>query len=174
MYPQGGRQPEFDFEQVMGRAREGWDRISRRLGGGGIGLVAVLLVGLIVAIWLATGIYTIGPGEQAALRLFGDARATPVTDTGLHWWWPRGVGSTDKVLVSETRRMELGFRGVEGVDTTIPVLEGIDDQRRPEHRGRQDGRPVQHHGPHSFPVSRKRPRRGGPGVSPRGSLTGGL
>lgn len=132
MYPQGGRQPEFDFEQVMGRAREVWDRISGRLGGGGIGLVAVLLVGLILVIWLATGIYTIGPGEQAALQRFGsvcDTIAGPcdedgglVTNTGLHWWWPAPIGKKQVLLVNEVRRMELGFRAEEGVDPA-PVLD---------------------------------------------------
>ena len=123
MYPQGGpRQPEFDFEQIIGRIRNMLGPVGRRLGGGGIGLLVAAVAALGVAIWLATGIYTISPGEQAALRLFGDARETPVTDTGLHWWWPKWVGSRDKVLASETRRMELGFRGAEGVvDAAVPV-----------------------------------------------------
>jgi membrane protease subunit HflK len=123
MYPQGGpRQPDFDFEQIINRIRTVFSPIARRMGGGGIGLVITAVAALGVAIWLATGIYTIGPGEQVALRLFGEARETPVTETGLHWWWPRWVGSKDKVLASETRRMELGFRGAEGVvDATVPV-----------------------------------------------------
>ena len=132
MYPQGGRQPEFDFEQVMARARETWDRISRRLGGGGIGLAAALLVGLIIAIWFATGVYTIGPGEQAALQRFGSVCDTVVgpcdedgglvTATGLHWWWPGPIGNKQVVLVNEVRRMELGFRAEEGVEPA-PVLD---------------------------------------------------
>ena len=126
MYPQGGpRQPEIDFEQIMARARDIWGRISRRLGGGGIGLVVTLVIGLIVAIWLATGIYTISPGEQAALQRFGKVCDTVigpceeagglVTSTGLHWWWPGPVGKKRVFLVNQVRRMELGFRGQEGV-----------------------------------------------------------
>ena len=123
MYPQGGpRQPELDFEQIIGRIKEALGPIGRRLGGGGVGLLAAGLVALIFAIWLATGIYTISPGEQAALRLFGAVREVPVTDTGLHWWWPGPVGAKDRVLTSETRSMQLGFRGQQGVaDAAVPV-----------------------------------------------------
>ena len=133
MYPQGGpRQPEIDFEQIMARMRDVWGRISRRLGGGGIGLAATLIVALIVIIWLATGIYTISPGEQAAQQRFGkvcDTIIGPceedgglVTSTGLHWWWPGPVGKKRVFLVNQVRRMELGFRGQEGV-APAPVLD---------------------------------------------------
>jgi len=65
---------------------------------------------LAMIVWLGTGVYTIGPGENAALRLFGAAQGAPVTQEGLHWWWPNPVGKRDVILVTETRRMELGFR----------------------------------------------------------------
>ena len=124
MYQPGGgpRQPELDFEQIIAIVRNTVGRISQRLGGGGVGLAAVLIVGLIVVIWAATGIYTISPGEQAALRLFGDARETPVINTGLHWWWPSPIGKKDVVRTDQVRRVELGFRSGEGVaDTPVPV-----------------------------------------------------
>ena len=133
MYPQGGpRQPEIDFEQIMARVRDVWGRINRRIGGGGIGLVLGLVVALGVAIWLATGIYTISPGEQAALQRFGkvcdtvigpcDEAGGLVTSTGLHWWWPKWVGKRQVFLVNQVRRMELGFRGEEGV-ASAPVAD---------------------------------------------------
>jgi modulator of FtsH protease HflK len=111
MYPPSGpRQPEMDFEQLMARLREGWNRVNRRLGGGGVGLAFLGIIGVVAIIWLATGIYTISPGENAALRLFGAVQGPPVTEEGLHWWWPSPVGKRDVVLVTGTRRMELGFR----------------------------------------------------------------
>ena len=125
MYQPGGqppRQPEMNFDQMMGGARDTVGRIAQRLGGGGVGLAVVLIIALIVIIWAATGIYTISPGEQAALRLFGAAQAAPVTDTGLHWWWPSPVGNRDVLRTDLTRVMELGFRSGEGVaDTPVPV-----------------------------------------------------
>ena len=125
MYQPGGqppRQPEMNLDQILGGLRTTLGRIANRLGGGGVGLAAVLIVGLIVIIWAATGIYTISPGEQGALRLFGAAQASTVTETGLHWWWPSPVGQRNVVQTVETRRMELGFRGGEGGSLTpVPV-----------------------------------------------------
>ena len=126
MYQPGGggpRQPELDLEQILGNIRNTVGRISQRLGGGGVGLAVVLIVGLIIVIWAGTGIYTISPGEQAALRFFGAAQAAPVSETGLHWWWPSPVGKRDVVRTDLVRRLELGFRGGEGVvpDTPVPV-----------------------------------------------------
>ena len=125
MYQPGGqppRQPEMNFDQLIGGLTSTLRRISGRLGGGGVGLAAVLIIGLIVIIWAATGIYTISPGEQAALRLFGAAQASPVTETGLHWWWPSPVGRRDVVQTEQIRRLELGFRSAEGgVITPVPV-----------------------------------------------------
>ena len=126
MYQPGGggpRQPELDLEQILGNIRNTLARISQRLGGGGVGLAVALIVGLIIVIWAGTGIYTISPGEQAGLRFFGAAQAAPVSETGLHWWWPSPVGKRDVVRTDLVRRLELGFRGGEGVvpDTPVPV-----------------------------------------------------
>ena len=112
----------MDFEKIIGNARDGIGRVAQRLGGGGVGLAVVLLVGLIVVIWAATGIYTTSPGEQAVLRLFGEAQAAPVTQNGLHWWWPGPIGNKDVVRTDLVRRLELGFRSGEGVaDTPVPI-----------------------------------------------------
>ena len=111
MFPPGGqRQPEMDFEQVTARFREGVGRFSGRFGGGGIGLFIIGILALVVIVWAGIGVYTVGPGENAALRLFGAVQGNPVTQEGLHWWWPAPVGKKDVVLVTETRRMELGYR----------------------------------------------------------------
>ncbi len=124
MYQPGGgpRQPELDFEKIMGNVRDGIGRVAQRLGGGGVGLAVALFVGLIVVIWAATGIYTTSPGEQAVLRLFGEAQTAPVIENGLHWWWPGPIGNKDIIRTDLVRRLELGFRGGDGVaDTPVPV-----------------------------------------------------
>lgn len=123
--PGGPRQPELDFEQMMARARDSIGRIARRIGGGGIGLLFIGLIAVIIVIWLATGIYTINPGQQAALRLFGDVQGNPVAETGLHWWWPGPIGKKNVVLTSETRRMELGFRSASGVGASAVADEAL-------------------------------------------------
>ncbi len=124
MYQPGGgpRQPEMDFEKIMGNIQDGIGKISQRFGGGGIGLAIILVIGLIIVIWAASGIYTINPGEQAALRRFGSVQGNPETQQGLHWWWPGPIGKKDVVLTSETRRLELGFRSGDNVaDTPAPL-----------------------------------------------------
>ena len=124
MYQPGGgpRAPELNLDEILSKIRDGIGRISQRLGGGGVGLAVVLVVGLIVVIWAATGIYTTSPGEQAVLRLFGNAQDTPVIQNGLHWWWPGPVGKKDVVRTDLVRRLELGFRSGDGVaDTPVPV-----------------------------------------------------
>ena len=99
MYQPGGgpRQPELDFEKIIGNISTGIGRVAQRLGGGGVGLAIVLFIGLIIVIWAATGIYTTSPGEQAVLRLFGKAQPTPITQNGLHWWWPGPIRNKDIV-----------------------------------------------------------------------------
>ncbi len=124
MYQPGGgpRQPELNLEEILSKIRDGIGRVSQRLGGGGVGLAVVLVVGLIVVIWAATGIYTTSPGEQAVLRLFGKAQETPVIQNGLHWWWPGPIGRKDVVRTDLVRRLELGFRSGDGVaDTPVPI-----------------------------------------------------
>ncbi len=124
MYQPGGgpRQPELDFEKIMGDVRNGIGRVAQRLGGGGVGLAITLFVSLIVVIWAATGFYTTSPGEQAVLRMFGEAQDTPVIENGLHWWWPGPIGNKDIIRTDLVRRLELGFRGGDGVaDTPEPV-----------------------------------------------------
>ncbi|MDA0734714.1 MAG: FtsH protease activity modulator HflK [Chloroflexi bacterium] len=112
MYPPGGpRQPEMDFDQILNQLRGAMAKITARFGGGGIGLLVFGAIGIIAVIWLATGIYTVGPGQAASLRLFGAVQGAPVDQEGLKWWWPGPIGQKDVVLITETRRMELGFRG---------------------------------------------------------------
>ena len=80
--------------------------------------VYVFLGFLVVAtvVWASTGFYTVQPGEQGVLRLFG-ARSGVPTDPGLNWFPPRPIGSRTIVRVDEVRRLELGFRG----DTSVPI-----------------------------------------------------
>lgn len=108
--PGGSRQPELDLEQIFGRFKRWMDSRTGGFGGGGVVVLVVGIIGVIAAIWSATGFYTIGPGETAALRFFGAVQGDPVTEDGLHWWWPGPVGKRDVVLVTQTRSMQLGFR----------------------------------------------------------------
>ena len=76
MFPPGGpRQPELDFDKIIGGFKTNLGKVTSRLGGGGVGGIIVLGIGLILVIWLATGVYRLGPGDQAAQRKFGSIAA---------------------------------------------------------------------------------------------------
>jgi membrane protease subunit HflK len=81
--------------------------------------VVLLLIPIVAIVWLATGIYTVGPEEQAALRTFG--KFVAIADQGLHWHWPGPVGTRNVVPVTTTRRLELGFRSGANGSSTTPV-----------------------------------------------------
>ena len=106
MYRQ--EEPDVNFDQALKGVRDFLNRF--RLGGGGV--LAFLVFGLLIValvVWLGSGFYTVQPGEQAAIRMFGEF--TDTKDEGLHWWWPSPIGARDIVRVDEVRRLELGVRG---------------------------------------------------------------
>lgn len=128
-------QQEVTLDDVMDRIRSGLSGIpgfggdgkpnnqngaekKQRSSRAGLGiLVVVVIIGL--AVWLGTGIYTVGPEEQAALRTFGRFQA--IADQGLHWHWPAPIGTRNVVPVTNTRRMELGFRSSGNGSSVSPV-----------------------------------------------------
>ena len=81
-------------------------------------VIAIVIVA--IGAWLATGIYTVGPQEQAALRTFG--RFQGIADQGLHWHWPSPIGVRNVVGVTNTRRLELGFRSTGEGSSSTPVF----------------------------------------------------
>ena len=74
------------------------------------GFVGIAVLVLLVMIQLAVGFYQVKPGEAAALRTFGAAKAEPTTQEGLHWHWPWPVGSKTTVQVRKSRTAEIGFQ----------------------------------------------------------------
>jgi membrane protease subunit HflK len=120
----GGNAPreQVSLEDLIGRFKGGIPPL-KFLGGGGISLI--VLIGIIVAsvIWLASGVFTVDPDEEASLRLFGKFNST--AGSGLNWWWPSPVGQRDIVQVTQTRTLELGFRsGSEGsASVTLVAVE---------------------------------------------------
>lgn len=95
------------------------------LGGGGISLIVLIGIVVVAVIWLASGVFTVDPDEQASLRLFGKFNNT--AESGLNWWWPSPVGQRDIVQVTQTRTLELGFRsGSEG--TAAVTLVAVEAQ----------------------------------------------
>ena len=69
----------------------------------------IIIILVFIGLWGSSGIFTVQPGEQAALRLFG--KFNSISGPGLHWFFPSPIGQKDIVATSTIRRLELGFRG---------------------------------------------------------------
>jgi membrane protease subunit HflK len=87
------------------------------MGGGGkrkpvkMGSVVWIVIGIAAAIWLASGIYVVGPAEVGVVRQFG--KFVSLTDPGLNFRLPWPIQAHDIVNVMEERRAEIGFMTVE-------------------------------------------------------------
>jgi len=72
-----------------------------------VGWIAIVLI---IAIYLASGIYTIGPSEEGLVKRFGQYVRTVAP--GLHYHLPSPFESVAVVNVLEMRNSEIGFRTV--------------------------------------------------------------
>jgi len=70
--------------------------------------LSIWIVGVVLALWLASGIYQVQPGEDGVIRTFG--RYTATTGPGLHYHLPWPVQTVTIVDVESIRRAEIGFR----------------------------------------------------------------
>lgn len=88
-----------NFEQMSKGSQEMLRRIPQ----------VALAAGVVLAlIWLATGFYMVGPGEQGVIRQFGKEIAS--TGPGLHYHVPWPIQQADVVNLEQIRRAEIGFR----------------------------------------------------------------
>ncbi len=136
--PERDEEPEVTFGDVMDRIKSAFAGVPG-FGGGSddnqpqsddregssgsgsrrLGVFILLIIPIAAIAWLATGVYTVGPEEQAALRTFG--RFVAIADQGLHWHWPSPIGTRNVVPVTNTRRLELGFRSSPNGTSSTPV-----------------------------------------------------
>ncbi len=65
---------------------------------------------IIIALWLLSGIYIVGPDEQGVVRRFG--KEVRIVGPGPHYALPRPIEVVNKPKVTETKRLEVGFRTV--------------------------------------------------------------
>ena len=114
MYRQ--EEPEINIDKLIARLKSMFGFLGKDGDGDGKGkgkgIGPTFLFGalsVILLLWLATGIFTVQPGEQAALKLLGQYSSTK--GTGLQWWWPSPIGDRDVVRIDEVRTIEVGIRG---------------------------------------------------------------
>ncbi len=75
----------------------------RQIGGG-----AGLLIALVLAIWLASGFYTVDEKARGVVFTFG--KYTETTQPGLRWRLPYPIQSEEIVNLSSVRTVEIGYR----------------------------------------------------------------
>ncbi len=103
----GGGAP--DFEDLI---RKGQDRLKSFAPGGQFGGRGIGLIGLgAVALWLASGLYTVRPDEVGLNLIFG--RYVGTTQPGLNYNLPYPIGSVVRPSVTTVNTTEVGFRSSE-------------------------------------------------------------
>ena len=68
----------------------------------------LILIAIVIGIWLASGIYIVGPGEMGVIRQFG--KIADQTSPGLRYRLPWPIQTHDVVHLARVRRAEIGLR----------------------------------------------------------------
>lgn len=84
-------------------------RLGRR-GFGNLRLVGVGILIVLIGVWGASGVYTVGPGSQGVVRQFGQEVAK--TGAGLNYHLPWPIQTATVVDIAEVRRLSIGFEEV--------------------------------------------------------------
>ena len=67
-------------------------------------------LGVLLLLWLLSGIYIVNPAEQAVVFRFGESIG--VEGSGIHYHLPRPLERVELERVTEVKRIEIGFRTV--------------------------------------------------------------
>jgi membrane protease subunit HflK len=93
-----GRRRRDEPPSAGGGGPSGW-----QLGGGGL-----VIAGLVLAVWLASGFYIVDATSRGVVLTFG--RFTEQTEPGLRWRLPWPVQTHEIVNLSQVRTLEVGYR----------------------------------------------------------------
>ncbi|MDP1717617.1 MAG: FtsH protease activity modulator HflK [Burkholderiales bacterium] len=115
----GGNQGPPDLDELWRNFNKKIDGLFGRKGGGSgegptgpgakrIGGGAGLLLGLIVAVWLASGFYIVNEGQRGVVLQFGKYLET--TMPGPRWHLPFPIESAENVNLAQVRTVEIGYR----------------------------------------------------------------
>ena len=77
-------------------------------------LALVLLLG-----YGASGIYTVPANSVAVTRALG-VIADPAVPPGMHWWWPRPIGTVEYAEVTRTLTMPVGYYLIDDLRNVPP------------------------------------------------------
>ncbi|MGD2055541.1 MAG: FtsH protease activity modulator HflK [Gammaproteobacteria bacterium] len=105
---QGGSEGPPDLDEIARKLREKMNRLLGKRGGGGRGgglgggspLSLTLVIVILLAAWVLSGIYIVDPAERAVVLRLG--KFQKVVGPGPHWY-PRFLDSVEKVDVDNVR-----------------------------------------------------------------------
>ena len=120
------------------------------------GVGAALIGGVIVLIWLGSGVFIVQEGQQAVVTSFG--RYSHTVDAGFQWRFPYPFQAHETVNVTQLRSTEVGRNSVSqatGPARLVDADPGREHRRHPLHG------PVPAEGRARLPVREPRSRGGG-------------
>ncbi len=119
--PGGGKQGPPDLDELWRSFNRKLNELFGKRGGneppsegrGGpnpaqIGGGAVILAGLVLAVWLASGFYIVVEGTRGVVLTFG--KFAEETQSGLRWRMPWPIQTHEIVNLSQVRTLEIGYR----------------------------------------------------------------
>jgi membrane protease subunit HflK len=83
-------------------------KIQQKMARWGGKRILLILIAIVIGIWLASGIYVVGPGEMGVIRQFG--KMVDQTSPGLRYRFPWPIQTHDVVHLARVRRAEIGLR----------------------------------------------------------------
>ncbi len=104
------RRPEYGDNPLAQELLQRLEELKRSLPQFISGKGAWIIGGLLLLLWLGSGLYVVGPGERGIVLLFREA--TEQTEPGLRYRLPWPIQSHELVDISQVRRAEVGFRTI--------------------------------------------------------------
>ena len=112
-------EPEINLRAILDKLPFKFGKMS---GGNTFSYIVLSIFSVALIVWLATGFYSVQPGEVAVVKLFGELNSEE--GPGLHWFPNAPIGSKQIVFVEEVKRLELGFRGAQSVRDESVMITG--------------------------------------------------
>ncbi len=99
-----------DMDDLLKQSKDKFKKMLPSRFGGGKSFTILFLI--LIAIWLATGIYRVNPQEQGVVLRFGEWVRT--TQPGLHYHLPSPIEKVITPDVTRENKIEIGYRGFGG------------------------------------------------------------
>jgi len=109
--PKRPKNSDNDLDAMLKKAQSIFGGAGNKMsnGGGGIGTFGgSIIVGVIVVVWLLSGIYIVDPAERGVVTRFG--AYVDETKAGPHWHIPYPIENVRIVNVDQIRTAEIGYR----------------------------------------------------------------